>query len=177
MSETTAAPSIVERRTAQIQAARNGFTDMPREAVRGYPVPFADADGLWLGYVFFLRQGRPPMPPDFTEPGWVARIDLPRGETVQLRRYEQADLERPIGKHVLPKELGMKGLKAAEDELFATLTALLRVAQFPDKQMTGDEEAAAARFVELWELLYHKPIRPYYRALNPAFFDRLGIPE
>ncbi|MDF1871398.1 hypothetical protein [Vannielia sp.] len=176
MSETAAAdPPIVERRSKQMQAARNGFTDMPREAVRGYPVPFADADGLWLGYLFFLRRGRPPQPPEFTAPGWVARIDVPRGEPVQLHRYDDADLEHTLGSHGFPKDFDMKAFDAAEAELFATLTTLLGVAQFPEKQLTGDEEAAAARFRELWDLLYQKPIRPYYYRLNPAFFDRLGI--
>ncbi len=171
----SADPPIVARRSAQMQAARNGFTDMPREAVRGYPVPFADADGLWLGYIFFLRQGRPPDPPQYTAPGWVARIDVRTGEAVQLRRYENVDLTRPLGRHVLPKDLDMAAFKAAEAELYAALTTLLPLAQFPDKQLTPAEEAAAAEFPRLWKLLAHKPLQPYYKALNPAFFDRLGL--
>lgn len=174
LSATAQDKPLVQRRAMQITPAVEAQLPIPMEAVQGYPVPVFEDGVLWLVTYYFLRRGRPPQPPALTQPGWIARIDAATGQQVQSRSLE-VDLSDTLGPHGFPKGFDMKAFDAAEADLYAALTALLGVAQFPDKQLTPEEEAAAARLRELWDLLYHKPLHPYYHALNPAFFDRIGI--
>ena len=59
-------PSLVEQRVKQVQLYRAQVPAMPREASRGYPVPFVFEGRPFLAVPFFLRKGRPPDPQDTT---------------------------------------------------------------------------------------------------------------
>ena len=171
---TDAKPSLVEQRVQQVQAYRAQVPSMPREASRGYPVPFLFEGKPFLALPFFLRKGRPPEPPEVTAPGWVIYIDLPTGTQLSSRTLPM-DPTVTLGRHAIDPPLDMPGFIAAEQRLYALMTELLPMltnlsAGVPDALLER-----AIVFTRLWRQLSQKPLAAHYRALNPAWFDALKI--
>jgi hypothetical protein len=69
----------------------------------------------------------------------------------------------------------MQEFKAAEDRLNKLLSELLPLARNPNAGIPPNLAPAAGEFRQLWTRLAHKPLAPYYRAINPAWFDALGL--
>lgn len=173
-SETAGArDDVVSKRVAQIQAARSTFSDLPREAVRGYPVPVVQRGKVYLAFLFFLRRGTPPKPPELTAPGWVAYIDVDSGDDVSIERLETGPGE-VVGTHTIEPPLDMKQYRQAEARLFDAISALLPVARRPQSGVPADLAAEAEQFRSLWSQLAHKPLASHYKSLNPAWFAALS---
>lgn len=165
-------PPLPERRFKQIKLARSTFTDMPREAVQGFPIPFMDDGQLWFGVIFFLRRSKRPDPTEFTAPGWIARIDERTGEQIQIRRLDN-DLEETIGQYILDKDIDMVAFKEIEADMYVAISQLLDVARYPERDLTPEEKDAALRFREAWNKISHQPLIEHYKNINPAWFARV----
>ncbi len=164
----------VEQLMARIKQARMTIANLPREAVTGYPVPLVVDGLLALGVPLFLRRGRPPAPPEVTAPGWIAYIDVRTGDQFTYRALE-ADLDRLIGPHVIEPKLSMAEFDAAEAQMYQAMDSLLPLAGQPQPGVPPQLAAEAGVFAALWRQLAHKPIQPFYRQINPAWFARFGI--
>jgi hypothetical protein len=164
--------SVVAQRVQQLQDDQVSFTQIPEETMFGYPVPVVLEAELFLGTPVFLDRGLPPNPPEYTAPGWIAYIDISSGERVILESLD-TDLNETLGKDEINPNFTYDELLAAEERLYAAMSALLPVAQRPEAGVPPDLEAAAAEFRALWNQLAHKPLASHYRALNPAWFDAL----
>ncbi len=166
--------SLIEQRVKQVQAFRAQVPTMPREASRGYPVPFMFEGRPHLAVLFFLRKGRPPEPPLITAPGWIIYIDVPTGTQLSSRTLAM-DPTVTLGQHAIDPPLDMPGFVAAEQRLYALMTDLLPMLA---NLAGGVPDALLERaivFGRLWRQLSQKPLASPYRALNPAWFDALKI--
>ncbi len=173
MSDQAVAPGTVQARVAQVQAARMSIADMPREAVRGYPVPVLHDGQLWLAFPFFLRRGLPPKPPEVSGFGWLVLIDVATGTHTVVRRLS-TDLATMLGPHQVDPSLDMDAFLAAEARLYALMDMLLPLARQPGS-VPPRLQPIAAEFRTLWLKLAHKPLAAQYHALNPAWFAMLGL--
>lgn len=171
VQSTDANPRLTEY-ARQLNAAPARATQMPVEAVQGYPVPVLREGETWLAFPYFLRSGRPGSPPKITAPGWIGYIDVATGQKRQFVTLEKRPGE-PIGEHSILPPMKMAEFRAAEAELYALIGALLGVAQQPGRALTAQEQEAARRFARLWGRIAHKPLQSYYRGLNPAWFARV----
>lgn len=167
-------PSLVEQRVKQVQLYRAQVPTMPREASRGYPVPFVFEGRPYLAVPFFLRKGRPPEPPEITAPGWVVYIDVPTGTQLSSRTLP-LDPTVTLGRHAIDPPLDMQGFIAAEQRLYALMTELLPLLANPGAGVPDALLERAIVFARLWRQLSQKPLAAHYRALNPAWFDALKI--
>ncbi len=167
-------PSLVEQRVKQVQSYRAQVPTMPREASRGYPVPFVFEGRPFLAVPFFLRKGRPPDPPEITAPGWVVYIDVATGTQLSSRTLT-LDPTVTLGRHAIDPPLDMPGFIAAEQRLYALMTELLPMLANPGAGVPDALLERAIVFARLWRQLSQKPLAAHYRALNPAWFDALKI--
>lgn len=166
--------SVIEQRISQVQAFRAQVTSMPREAVRGYPVPFAFEGEAYLALPFFLRKGMPPAPPQMGTPRWVVYIDVATGLKTSFRELE-ADPSVMLGPHKIDPPLEMAAFAAAEKQMYLLMAELLPMLRNPGAGVPSALVDRAIAFVRLWRQLSHKPLAAHYRALNPAWFEALGI--
>jgi len=174
MAESVAGEDIVAMRGAQMRQARNSFRELPLEAAQGYPVPAEIEGRIWLAFPFFLRRGMPPRPPQLSSFGWIGWIDAQSGESVDFKRLD-SDLDLNQGEHKLDSSIDMKQFRVLESQLYASMSQLLQMAANLGRQLTPEEQQAAAAYREAWQKIAQKPLNAQYYALNPQWFDALGI--
>ena len=64
---------------------------------------------------------------------------------------------------------------AAEKQMYLLMAELLPMLRNPAAGVPSALVDRAIAFVRLWRQLSHKPLATHYRALNPAWFEALGM--
>lgn len=167
-------PGLIRQRVTDAQSARAKASNMPMEAVCGYPVPQRLAGDAWLVFPFFLRRGKPRTPPRLSGFGWLARVDIETGTRVLVER-QTTDLSISIGVHELDPTLTMAAFEAAEERLYAAMDLLVPIAFTAVTTIPDDARLAADAYVKAWRIVAHKPLMESYRTLNPDWFALLGL--
>lgn len=169
---------LVVQRLAQIQGLRASVRDLPREALRCYPVPVVHEAQVFLAVPFCLRQGQPPAPPRIGAPGWILYLDMATGTKASSQRTAD-DPTIMLGEHRLEPPMTMAQFQQTERAMLEAMDPLLRAWAMSSTDPTPGAQAAAsaakARFAALWRHLAHKPIATHYRALNPSWFQWVGL--
>lgn len=158
----------------RVKQYRFRVPDMPREAGQGYPVPVYRENRIWLVFPFFTSTGAPRQPRNLFTPRWVLIIDAEKGEEIRVRRPEGKE-DEPLGVHVLSPEIDVAGLRSREQRMF-TLLDILRplVRDFP-AHLSEQQSAARHEYRTLWKEISQKPLQPFYRQINPKWFEYMGL--
>ena len=169
MSAQAQTKPLAERRAEKIRSAAHGSGSVKDTTMAGYPVPIYDGETLWYSTILFKRSGRPPKPPELFEPSHLARIDAETGERFQIVAREVSSTD-PVGRRLVDPDLGMKGFKSAEGQLYAAITVLADLAREPGRPLSDREAQAVAAFRESWAQVGHHVLESYYKQLNPEWW-------
>jgi len=174
MNEVSASQNLIVQRSKHADHVKNITRVMPRESVRGYPVPVLVGEDLWLGFPYFLGRGRPPNARQLSAFGWIVWTSVREPENAELKTLD-SDLSIDRGEHKIDPSIDMKQFRELESQLISAMSELLEVAKMPSKTLTSKEQEAAEVYRAVWQKIAHKPLVSDYYALNPQWFDALGI--
>lgn len=150
---------------------------IPTEALASHPVPVIDRD-LSLEFLFCPWSVAPPAPPILRAPFLRMRVSLETGKAVtspvQRGDYDfEGEPNDELGEHHFDPPLAMDEFLALRAVLHQEIDALMDVLPtLPhDPGASIDEHAVTLR--DTFERIAQKPLLPFYRAINPRFFDWL----
>ncbi len=157
---------------------------IPWECRPSWWVPVArESDGkLALTAFFYAVSGRPGEPKQVSRPRYHFTVDPQNGHVVQLTDcafYDFAasvsgdDFVGSLTAADLPAQT-IEGLERKRDEMCEAYDRLLTVVFKPAGQLTTLEREAVQQFRRTFEGMIEPCLRPFYRALNPAFDDWLN---
>ena len=173
-SPADAQTSVVARRVTQAQSYRGQVKGMPREAVRGYPVPFVFEREIYLAFPFFLRRGLPPNPPQVGPFRWIVTIDAATGSRRSSRAID-GDTSVVLGEHRIEPAMSMSEFTRVEQRMYSLMSDLLPIVVSAPMKVPPTLASQAMEFAALWKQLSHEPLAEAYRSLNPEWFDALGL--
>ncbi|MGI9356837.1 MAG: hypothetical protein ACR2PF_16965 [Rhizobiaceae bacterium] len=174
MTELSHASSIVQQRSRDVKLSQARANSIPLEAGQGYPVPVEIDGAMWLAFPFFLSRGRPPNKPRLSPFGWIVWVDVTSGEAINLKKLE-SDLSSDLGERQLDPSIDLRQFRELEKKLHRSMSQLLGIASNLGRQLTIEEQQAAEAYRDAWGKIAHKPLMEQYYALNPQWFDALGI--
>lgn len=150
------------------------------EAIVSFPVPVVVSNQKFLRFFVFDRRTRQTNQKAKTyRPFAQFAIAYPNGEFVE---YRDARLE-PIGPrditddvigeypHAAIEQLAYEDLENKRAELFTRYDGVLTL--YPRADLSSQEKMAVSKFKGVFEELVEPGLVPFYRALNPGFFQWL----
>lgn len=145
---------------------------LPLEAAQGYPVPVIKNDILMLAVPFFTKKGLPPAHPAIYSPEWIVFIDVASGENIKTEQND-LPLADPIGTYHL--DLTMKEYKQKVKELYNLMDKLMFELDDYSRPINREIISNADKFKDIWRQLVNESLMPYYKEINPAWFEYLGF--
>ncbi len=153
--------------------------NIPTELARSYPV-LIERDGKYLiAFMFYYKKGTPPDPPKVSSPRYLMIVEPVMGELIEFKRVKPSDFgfdwpeSKPLGIHKLKAEITMDKFLKMQDELYSLYDSVFAIYVKRHEVRTDEKKNIIFRFQELFNDLVEKPLIPYYRALNPSFFEWL----
>ena len=163
---------IVSRLPALREEAR-----IPTEALASHPVPVVDRD-LSVEFFFCAWSGAPPAPPVLRAPFLRMLVSLETGRAVtspvQRGDYDfDGEPGAEVGEHRFDPPLAMEEFLTLRAVLHREIDALMDVLPTLPGEPAAPIVEHALILREAFERIAQKPLLPFYRAVNPRFFEWL----
>jgi hypothetical protein len=142
------------------------------------PVYRPDVGRLYLAAFFYPVMARPGEPSRVGRPQLHCTLDPTTGQFVEVTDCSFRDFASrlppdPVVGVLTPEQApahSTEGWDRLRGELYGAYDALLPAAFRDLAELTEAQQEAVARFREVFERVVEPFLRPYYEALNPAFF-------
>lgn len=153
---------------------------VPMESILSFPVPARREGRVYLRFHIYQRGPAPQgQPRPIYRPHARLSVEYPTGrpvEYVDLLFAEGAPAtpsSEVVGAGLNPAlvELSFPEVIAKRSALFEALEAIVPL--LGRESLTAEERGKVADGRTLWESVVEPGLQPFYRALNPAFFDWL----
>jgi hypothetical protein len=173
---------------AEFVRAVDGHPDIvgkvPDELGLSLPVPaFSAADastGIPIAFFYYSMKGFPPGPFRISVPKYRAIVQRETGKIVSFTPVQAKDFginwppDKPAGEYTPPKGLTMDDYRAKQDRFYILYDMVLPLYIAGGMGMSEAKIRETVEFARLFNELAHRALHPFYRALNPQFFQWLG---
>ncbi len=152
------------------------------ESVLSYPVPSSRESGTFLRFLVYRRgRTRPGQPGQVYRPYAHLSIEYPSGRLAEYSdlRFTEGAPASPtaelIGETPNPAttDLSFDEIVSMRSDLFTAIEAVMPL--MGKRTLTTQEQSSVVKCRELFETLVETGLLPYYRTLNPDFFELLEV--
>ena len=157
---------------------------LPDELGMSYPVPLIRQNDsgkqIVLIFFYFNRTGFPPGPPDAYAPKYISDINLETREIVEFHSVTSKDFgiirddKKSLGKFQYINNYTMDEFLQFESRFYQLYDQILPYYIKSESVLSGKQAQQVNEFLQLFSMIVPKIMQPYYKALNPAFFDWLA---
>lgn len=157
---------------------------IPDELALSIPIPVIQNKGekkpkILMAFFYYYMRGIPPGPYRISVPRYRLLVDLNTMNIISFSPVKDKDFgiewpeRKPVGEYTPAPGLTMDAYKKKKARFYQLYEQMLPYFQEDKSHLPDDQADAIIEFKTLFEELAHKPLHPFYKALNPAFFQWL----